>query len=137
MTIFLEPLIDRVRLGLAAVPQNMIDDPQIYQALKDSQKFLDQIKDTTRITEDYEKTCLTMLAVYYAYVGYSSLATRDLGNVPEAAVLLVDTYRSIALAFLQPISVFPLNPDLTINTASMTTMRGLAFAMSQSFIEDD
>ncbi len=136
MTIFLEPLIDRVRLGLAAAPQELIDDSQIYKALKDASAFVTKIKDVS-VTEAYEQTSIVNLAVYYSYVGYLGLATKQLDDVPTATTILVENYRAIALAFLQPMSTYILNPDLTIDMTVMSKIRGLAFASGATNIEDD
>jgi hypothetical protein len=136
MTIFIEPLIDRVRLGLAAAPQEHIDDSQINKALKDAYAFVEKVKDANT-DEAYEEKCIVNLAVYYSYVGYLGLATKQLDDVPTATLLLVDNYRAIALAFIQPISTYQLNEDLTINMAGISKIKGLAFSLGATFIEDD
>jgi len=135
MAITLSDLILDVRAALSDLPEEYIDDPQIWKDLRRAKLYISEIKVDT-VDEDVEKHCIILLARYYTYINYTSIAERQMGTAPSTTVIRVATLREQALAFLLLISKFKLNPDLTISSAPIGTTPGYGCVVAPSNLDE-
>ena len=134
MAISLPSLISRVRVALADVPTDMMDDIQVYRDIQRADDFIDEmIRSGT--TETMQEHTIVNLAAYYSYINYTSLAERQLGNVPAAAYLRIAALKEIALAFLRLISDVPLTDNLVPDWVQLRKLKTMAYSTLSSSLE--
>lgn len=114
MTVDLHGCITDVRDGLADVPVDMLDDKMIYNALNDAYDYILEIADP-EAKERTLRRCTIRYATFISYQMYTALAEKRLGSIPQSAslqlqTLLMQTYNCLSL-----ISMYELNPDLSVD----------------------
>lgn len=133
----LPSLIFDVRAGISDIPGEYATDNQVHRALKLANAFVNKVRDQTiDEDDDFLKNCVIVLAIYYAYLGYTSLAERQLGTLPPTAAVRVKALRELAASFLQLISVVPLTEDLLIDSSSYRDTPGIAFGITNSVLTE-
>lgn len=130
----LQPLIFKVRSALSDMPESYIDDSAVLNDLKRAQMFVDLIKMDT-ITPAQENTCLIVLGSYYSYMTWTSLAEKQLGELPYNTTQKAIHLRSMARSFLSLISKYPLAEDLSVDMA-MINGQVVAFKLCPTVVED-
>ncbi|MFA5760467.1 MAG: hypothetical protein WC877_01740 [Dehalococcoidales bacterium] len=120
MTLLLDDsiLLDEIRDNLASIPYDLLDDVQIYKAIKDSYEYIEMIVDIEQVEEKFVRRCLIRLSTYKAYLIYTSLAEPKLGTLPESAPLQLSSLLMSAYSCLTMISKVPLNEDLSLKESS-------------------
>ncbi len=149
MTINLSSLVLDVRDELSDIPEEYLSDRQVFKNLDKAKFFVYAVKtanygvatsdksDAELAEEElYIEKCVVALAVYYAYINWTSTAERALGEMPQSAYIKLASLRKIALGFIQMISDTPLNDDLTINEKAFSHASGIASGLSTSIIGD-
>lgn len=136
MTITLSSLIPRVRSTLSDVPVEFLTNKQILYELEKAQVYCDYITDDD-VTEAYLSKCYEVLATYYSYINYTTLSERQLGTLPPTSKIRLDALRTVAAGFLQLVSKFPMNNDLTVNLDSMNDSYVSSLSMTPTVLDDD
>lgn len=136
MTINLNSLVPRVRSTLSDVPDEFITDEQILIEIEKSHAYCDQVvnDDTTDL---YLSKCIEVVATYYSYINYTTLSERQLGTLPPTSKIRLDALRTVAVGFLQLVSKYPLNEDLTIDLESMHDSKCANISMFPTVLEYD
>lgn len=132
MAIVLKKLIPEVRSALSDVPSEFITDTQITNELEKAEAYCNAVV-CSGTTESYLSTCIVVVATYYAYVNYTTLSERQLGTLPPTAPVRLKALQTIAASFLQLVSKYPLNNDLTVDTKTRqgrTTAATIVFTPS-------
>lgn len=129
------PLIELVRSSLSDVSSSMITDDQISNDLIKAKYFVETITGSTSDSV-YMGQCIVAVATYYSYTNYTTLAERNLGTLPPTAQVRIATLRRIAAAMLQPISLYPLTEELTVDGKDMRIPVG-AITLTYSVLDDD
>lgn len=111
-------LLLRVRINLADAPISHLQDPQILVDIRKAKKFVDLIKLSTALEDDVI-TGIEYLATYYAFMTWTVLAVKEYGATPYDVAPRAIQLRIDARAFLQLISKYPLNEDLTIDISKI------------------
>ena len=119
MTIQLHSLIYLVREGLSELPADLASDEQIYNDLKLASNYIDSIIRDDFDNEKLLQDAIVTLAMYFTYNNYCTLAERDFGNVPVAAMSRDKMLKHVALAFIRQLTDLPIKDDLSINEDSM------------------
>jgi hypothetical protein len=136
MAIELGPIGKKVRSTLSDVPREFLTDKQILVELEKAQAFCDQIA-ITGTDEEYLAKCYEVLATYYSYINYTTLAERQLGTLPPTSKIRLDALRRVAVAFLQLVSMYPLDEDLLIDTSELRDTQSACIALMPTVLEDD
>ncbi|TRZ48447.1 MAG: hypothetical protein D4S01_10265 [Dehalococcoidia bacterium] len=110
----LSSLVIKVRNNLSDIPDNYITDDAVFEDLERSEKFIDLIK-VSSATEDALDTAKIMLASYYSYMTWTTLSEAHFGDIPISMINKAVHQRSMARAFLQLISKYPITEDLTVD----------------------
>lgn len=113
-------LIYEVRRELADIPEDHAADEVINQQLDHGWEYIQVIIDVSSEDEDYVSHCLIILSAYFTYLEYTSLAERNLGELPAGSKTKIDALRHKAWIFLEKISIVKLNPDLTYDDKAMS-----------------
>lgn len=124
----LSTLIFKVRREIADIPEDYIDDIQVYQCIDEASAFLNKVIDTTdtSIEDSYKEHCITILASYYAYLNYTSLAEKRIGQLPTSMGIKVNEMKKKAHAFISKISDSTLDSNFNVKESSETpTVIGL------------
>lgn len=126
----LSTLILKVRNNLSDMPLSYVEDPAVLNDLRRAEDFIDLIKSETANPEKVV-TGIEFLASYYTYMTWTTLAEKEGGEVPYSTIQKANHLRSMARAYLQLISKFPISEDLTID---MSKVKGTvpAFALTTS-----
>lgn len=112
-------LIFDVRRELADIPEDHAADEVIYQQIDHGWEYIQVIADVPNEDEDYISHCLIILGAYFTYLEYTSLAERNLGELPSGSKTKIDALRHKAWIFLSKISIVKLNSDLTYDAKAM------------------
>lgn len=131
MAISSSSLISRVRVALADVPTDMLDDIQVYRDIERANAFVTAILRES-VTETLQEHAIINLAAYYSYVNYTSLAERQLGNVPQTAIIRLDALKQIARAFLELVSSIPITADLVPNDEVLRGLKSIGYTLLYS-----
>ena len=131
----LSSLLLKVRNNLSDIPLSYIDDSAILNDLRRADDFVELIK-RPEADEDKIKTGVEFLASYYSYMTWTTLAEKELGQIPYSTIQKANHLRSMARSYLQLISKFPLTEDLTVDLAKIDT-KVPAFKLSGSIVEYD
>jgi hypothetical protein len=114
----LSTLILKVRNGLSDIPLSYIDASAIYNDLQRAESFVILIKrDEIVDTDDGYIKSVEMLGSYYSYMTWTTLAEKQLGELPYSTAQKCEQLRSISKSFLVLISKYKLKDDLSIDTA--------------------
>lgn len=129
MTIQLHTLIIPVREGLSELPNDLVSDEQIYHDLKLAHSYINTI-----IRDDFNddgllQNTILALGTYFTYNNYLTLAERNFGNVPMAAMSQSKILKSIALAFLRQISDLPIDNDLSVDVTKLNGIAGVSVGL--------
>lgn len=137
MALDLPSIIFDVRAGISDVPGEYATDNQIHQALKRANAFVNKIRDQSiDEDDDFLKNCVIVLAIYYSYLDYTSLAEKQLGTLPATAGVRVKALREVAASFLQMISVVPLTDKLMLDTDAYKDTPALSFGLMDSVLTE-
>ncbi len=129
MTINTDLLIDDVRLNLASIQYDVIDDVTIKAALVDSYAYMQMIINEEIQRECDVRACLIRYATYNSYLLYTMYANGE-SSLPETAGLILSTLLMKAHACLSMLSEVPLNEDLSIKESSYPTPVGIGLTSS-------
>lgn len=117
-----------VRRELSDVPEDYMTDIQVFQGIEQAYQLVTKLVDTD--TDDtYRAHCIVMLAAYYAYLSYTSLAETMLGTLPVSAAVRLRDIRKKAYVFISMVSSYNLDNDFNIIESKS---RPIANAMTQS-----
>lgn len=131
----LPSLIFDVRAGVSELPEEFANDNQLYRDIKRANSFVNKIRDSSIDEDDnFLKNCVISLAIYYAYLNYTSLAEKQLGTLPPTAAVRVKALREVAVGFLQLISTVPLDDNLMIDTSGYKNTAGIAIGITDSIL---
>jgi hypothetical protein len=130
-----EELIPLVRASLSDIATEFITDDQVTYDLIRAKVFVEAITGSTSDSV-YMGQCITAVATYYSYVNYTTLAERDLGTLPPTAQVRISTLRRIAASLLQPISLYPLTEELTLDVDTLN-IPVAAITKMYSVLDDD
>lgn len=128
-------LVPLVRASLSDVATEFITNTQITYDLVRAKVFCEAITGSTSDSV-YMGQCITAVATYYSYVNYTTLSERNLGTLPPTAQVRISTLRRIAAALLQPISIYPITDDLTLDIDSLN-IPVAAVCLTPSVFDDD
>jgi hypothetical protein len=128
-------LVPMVRGSLSDIPSEQITKKQILYDLLRAKVFVETITGSTSDSV-YMGQCIVSVATYYSYVNYTTLAERDLGTLPPTAQVRISTLRRIAAALLQPIAIYPITDDLTLDIDSLN-IPVAAIGLTYSIMDDD
>lgn len=126
-------LILKVRNNLSDIPLSYIDDSAILNDLRRAEDFVDLIK-RPEAESDKVVTGIEFLASYYSYMTWTTLAEKELGQIPYSTIQKANHLRSMARSYLQLISKFPLTEDLTVDLSKIDS-KVPAFKLSGSIVE--
>jgi len=135
MAIQMSRLVPLVRSAISDVPADFLTNTQITNELNKSKAFCDLICVSTT-SESYLQNCYVVVATYYSYLNYTALSERNLGTLPPTAAVRLKALRELAASFLQPVSNYPLNSDLTIDSESYKTSMTASIHFTPSVIEE-
>lgn len=121
MTKLSEMILD-VRDDISDIPEDKISDKQVYLNLKQAKVYVDTYAIDTA-TQTQLDDCYKAVAAVYAYVNWTSLAERLMNTQPATSFARVQFLREKALSIFQPIAMFPLNRDLTIDLKTIGKLR--------------
>jgi hypothetical protein len=110
----LSTLILKVRNNLSDIPLSYIDDSAVFNDLRRAEDFVDLIKSDIAVDAKIT-TGIEFLASYYCYMTWTTLAEKELGQIPYTTIQKAEHLRSMAKSYLQLISDYPLNDDLSVN----------------------
>lgn len=130
-----EGLVPLVRASLSDVAEEFITDTQILYDLVRSKAFCEVITGSTSDSV-YMGQCIVAVATYYSYVNYTTLAERNMGTLPPTAQVRITTLRRIAVALLQPLSIYPLTDDLTLDIKALN-IPVAAIVLTPTVLDDD
>lgn len=137
MALDLPSIIFDVRAGISDIPEEYATDDQVHKALKRANAFVNKIRDQSiDPDDDFLKNCVIVLAIYYAYLDYTSLAEKQLGTLPATANVRVKALREVAASFLQLISVIPLNDRLMVDESSYKNVPVGAYGLLDSVLTE-
>lgn len=126
----LSTLILRVRNNLSDIPLSYIDDSSVFNDLRRAEDFVELIR--SDVADIYKITTgIEFLASYYSYMTWTTLAEKELGEIPYSTIKKAEHLRSMARAYLQLISKYPLKEDLSIDYDKIDG-KVPAFTMSKS-----
>lgn len=125
-------LLLKVRNNLSDIPLSYIDDSAILNDLRRAFDFVELIK-RPEVDEEKIKTGVEFLASYYSYMTWTTLAEKELGQIPYSTIQKANHLRSMARSYLQLISKFPLTDDLTVDLSKIDT-KVPAFTLSGSIV---
>lgn len=136
MTINLNSLISNVRSTLSDVPEEFLTDTQLYVELDKANAYCNAIvqEDTT---EAYLTKCIEVVATFYSYINYTTLSERQLGTLPPTSKIRLDALRNVAVSFLQLVSKYPLNDNLTIDMESLKESTCGQVSLTITVLDDD
>jgi hypothetical protein len=123
-------------MGLSDIPISFLTDDQIYNELDTASAYCTQNLDTTT-ADVYMSKCYIVLASYYAYINYTTLAERREGTLPPAAKTRVDALRLKALSFLQPIALERLDENLVVDLDDQRLSRVAPMALLPTVVDYD
>lgn len=130
--------IMQVRMNINNMPKALVDDEIIYNDLKAAMEYVDLVKYTEVLpTSNLYIRSVVKLASYYSYVNYTSRTETNDGSIPPEMFVKMETLRLIAYTFLQHITQYKLNPDLTMDTRAQDKMRPLSVALLSSVFDED
>lgn len=135
-TYILKKLIPEVRSSLSDVPTEFLTDIQIRNELEKAEAYCLMICLPTT-AESYFVHCITVVAIYYSYINYTSLSERQLGTLPPTSLIRLNALRKVAVSFLQLVSQYPLTDDLTLDMKSYRDTNVAAMTFTPSVIDDD
>lgn len=115
-------LVYEVRRELADIPEDHAADEVINQQLEHGWQYIQVIVDVPNEDENYINHCLIILSAYFTYLEYTSLAERNLGELPPGSKTKIDALRHKAWIFLEKVSITKLNPDLTYDETAMSVV---------------
>ena len=130
----LSEMIIPVRGQISDIPEDKITDLQIYENIKDAKVYVDKYAISTA-TQTEKDDCYKAVASVYAYVNWTSLAERLMGTQPTTSFARVQFLREKALAIFQPICIYPLNRDLTIDMKSISKLAVDGVVLTESVLE--
>lgn len=105
-------LATEVRLAISDLPSQWCTPSQIDFTIKKAQRFIALIKRDDITDTGIIDSCVVALTTYWTYVNYLSNASNRDGTLPEAAPVMIGSYKETAIAFLTLISRYPLGDDL-------------------------
>lgn len=105
-------LATEVRLAISDLPPQWCNASQIGFTLKKARRFIALIKRDDVTDTGIIDSCIVALTTYWTYVNYLSNASNRDGTLPEAAPVMINSYKETAIAFLTLISKYPLGDDL-------------------------
>jgi len=135
MAIELSNLILEVRTILSDIDIQYDADEIVYNDIIRADKFVEMIV-IPNVEESYLKEAIVAVAAYYNYVTYTSLAERQLGELPPTSLVRIRALRSIARNFLLPISEYPLDEELNIDTKTLNKQAACGFGLTKTIIPD-
>ncbi|MCK9577773.1 MAG: hypothetical protein M0R51_17840 [Clostridia bacterium] len=136
MAINLNSLIYNVRSTLSDVPEEFLTDSQIYVEIDKANAYCNAIvMDDT--TETYLTKCIEVVAAFYSYINYTTLSERQLGTLPPTSKIRLDALRNVAVSFLQLVSKFPINENLTIDIDSLKESTCGQISLTNTVLNDD
>lgn len=135
MAIELSSLILRVRSILSDVPVEYDADEIVFNDIGRASSFVDIIV-IDGVDEGYLAQAIVAVAAYYNYVTYTSLAERQLGELPPTSLVRIRALRSIARNFLLPISQYPLDEELNIDTKVLSKHYVCGFGLTKTLIDE-
>lgn len=114
----LSTLLFDVRREVSDIPEEYIDDMQVFQCVDQANELINKIIDTTDTTiEDvYKEHCIVILAAYYAYVNYTSLAEKRLGQLPTSMSIKVNEMKKKAWTFVSKISDSTIDSNFNVKS---------------------
>lgn len=129
MAIDLDELAPLVRSSLSDIPNSFLTDDQLTNELDKANVFCNAIvaEDTA---ESYLEKCIVVVATYYAYVNYTSLAEKQIGTLPPSSAIRVKELRTIAVSFLSFVSAVPITSDLLMDTEKLNNSRISVLALT-------
>lgn len=116
MDFTLTSLISFVRDNLADIDNEVIGDLSLKFSIDSAYNYITMLCDTDSVDDDYLRITIIHLATYFAYINYTSVAENRMGTLPETASIRIETLRRNAMMFLNNISRYKLNDDLSIDT---------------------
>lgn len=129
MAIQLHTLINPVREGLSELPIDLASDEQIYRDLKLANSYISTLLRDDFDNEPLLQDVIMALGTYFTYNNYLSLAERDFGNVPVAAMARSTVLKNIALAFLRQVTDLPLSDDLSVDAKQLNKSMGVSIGL--------
>jgi len=136
MAIELGPIRNKVRSTLSDVPREFLSDAQILIELEKAQAFCDMLVASTT-AEAYLAKCYEVLATYYSYINYTTLAERQLGTLPPTSKIRLDALRRVAVSFLQLVSTYPVDENLLIDKSALKDTIVADIALLPTVLDDD
>lgn len=110
----LSTLILKVRNNLSDIPLSYIDDSAVFNDLRRAEDFVTLIKSDIA-AEAKIVTGIEFLASYYSYMTWTTLAEKELGEIPYSTIKKAEHLRAMARSYLSLISDYPLNEDLSVD----------------------
>lgn len=122
-----------VREGLSELPDDLASDEQIYKDLKLAYSYINSVISPTFAAdsdnEQFWQDAIVVLATYFSYVNYTSLAERQFGDVPITAAIRADLLKSMALSFIRMMSDNPIDDNLSIDTNRLDKMHAVGVGL--------